>query len=256
MPFSFQPDIVQQVNQANGVPTTGPTPTLANRLAENGMSLLQKALMVVAGATVLVALGMFGYKMYLEEQIVTKNAKIQEYDAKLGKLDLEEMRKVSGRIKIVSELVKSHPSVNAALAILESTVEFPITYTGFDLRYNDVEKNYLLQLKGVAPNYKTIVQQVDTYKRDPFNKYIASLNVENVALDDSGRIGFTLKMPIRIAGVLPDQLVLVETATSSTSGTASSPTILQATSSTPGVASSTVATSTRPVSAGTTTSQR
>lgn len=217
MPFSFKPEISQTTPNGDA-PLPVPTPaasfggtatsSLMAREGEHGKSLVQLVLMAAFGAAVLIAVGLFGYQYYLSSQIDAKKALLADYESRLATLPLEDMRKLSNRIKIINQLVKEHPSANVAFRIVEDSIENQVTYERFELRYNTQTKGYALQLGGVAPNYKSIAQQVDTLKRKPYTTYIQDIVVEGLQPNETGNIGFTLKMPIMIAGLLPEGINL------------------------------------------------
>ncbi|MDB5260620.1 MAG: hypothetical protein JWN37_851 [Candidatus Nomurabacteria bacterium] len=210
MPFSFKPS---QANQSTSSDVSGASSSslsslsFSSRLPE-GVGFFQKILYGIFGIFILAAIALFGYHWYLGSQITSKQQLINDYEAKLGGLPLEDMRALSNRIKYINVLVKNHPSENAAFRLLEESVENPVTYSRFDLRYDDAKKTYLLALTATAPDYKTIVQQMETLKNKPYSSYISDLAIAGLHPDDTGKVGFDLKMNIAISGVLPEELVL------------------------------------------------
>lgn len=253
MPFSFKPEIAQ-----GGAPEQAPlapaasfgnqsTQTIATRHVEEGRSFVQMILFVIFGAAVFVAGGLVGYKFYLSSQIEAKKATLASYESRLGSLPLEDMRKLSNRIKIINQLVREHPSVNVAFRIIEDSVENQITYDGFEMRYNDQLKSYSLKLQGVAPDYKSIAQQMDTFKRKPYTNYVQGVTVEGLSPDSFGRIGFSFKLPIQIAGLLPENVNLADGAAARIASS-TQPVVVNGTSTQPTVSTSTTtqATSTQP----------
>lgn len=219
MPFTFKPEISQdQAAPAQPAPAASfgaqSSQTIANRTFKEGKSLVEMILFAAFVGSLVLAVGLVIYKYYLSSQIETKKAQLQQYEDNLGQLPLEDMRRLSNRIKVINQLVKEHPSVNTALAIVENSVENQVTYKGFELRYNEQGKNYLLVLRGLSPDYRSLAQQVDTLKRKPYSNYIPNVTVDSVLPDGYGKINFTLKMPIQIAGLLPESLNLSDGAAS------------------------------------------
>lgn len=217
MPFSFTPEGVQQASgesSPDAVPQasfgSSKPANLMNRVSDESRSIIQILLFTILGLAVLLAIGMFGYNYYLSSQIESKKATLASYESRLANLPLQDMRKLSNRIKIINQLVKEHPSVNVAFKILEDSVEHEVVYRRFDLRYNESTKNYQLDLGGTASSYRSLAQQMDTYKRKPYTTYVPSITVDNVQPDIKGSVGFSLKMPITIAGLLPEALNLTE----------------------------------------------
>lgn len=216
MPFSFKPEISAPTDAPiNGttLPSTSLTGSPSSMMARGqgeGKSFFQLIFMTAAGASVLISVGMFGYLYYLSSQVDAKKAKLASYESQLGGLPLEDMRKLSNRIKILNQLVKTHPSVNVAFRIVEDSVENQVTYTKFDLGYNESTKSYLLSLSGTAPDYKGIAQQIDTFNRKPYTTYLSNVVVDGLNPDSTGRIAFTAKMSIMVVGLLPEDLNLSE----------------------------------------------
>lgn len=242
MPFSFKPS--QEGEQSAQVPapsqpgvTSTPISSIPASMAldtrqgeERG--LVEMILIGVLGLVVSITVIFFGYHYYLVSKVESKKAEIASFETKLGALPLDDMRKLSNRLKVINQLVKEHPSVNAAFRILEDSVENPITYKRFDLHYSDALRAYELQLSAIAPSYRAVAEQMDTFKRKPYNKYVPSISVGDIHLDENGAIVFTLKMPIAITGVLPEGLLLQEDSASIAPSTFNPASSLTATTST------------------------
>lgn len=214
MPFSFKPEVASQEPQTaqavSSVPVSAlPSMSLMNRGSKT--SLIQVLLIIILTGCALIAGGMFGYSYYLSSQIDAKKEKLTQIDDGVGAVlssdMLPEMRDLSSRIKIVNQLITQHPSVNVAFKIIEDSVENQVTYKNFSLN-NAGGKGYTLSLSGVAPDYKTVVQQLETLKRKPYTAYISGVKVTNLSPDDVGRINFSLSMNVSISGLSPESLNL------------------------------------------------
>jgi hypothetical protein len=220
MSFSFKPTEgansgVPQMGHPGESVTSGPSSSpsslnLAPRFSAEGRGIIQLALMAIFGICILITIGLFGYSFYLNSQINSKKAKLSEYEKKLANFKIEEIRGLSNRMKIISQLIKEHPSVNVAFRILEDSVENPVVYKRFDLRYSEVLRAYELQLVASAPDYRSVVEQMDTFKAAPYANYIRSVSIDGLHPDDTGKVSFNLKMPITIVGILPDDLAFAE----------------------------------------------
>lgn len=242
MPFSFKPDIATenpQVGQNPPAPTSfgnpvAAAPTPVERPKGEETSIAGVILIALFGFTALIAGGLFAYKFYLSSQIKVKQEKLDGYENSLKNLPIEEMRKMSNRLKIVNQLIKDHPSVNVAFLIVEASVEHMITFNKFDLNYSENLKSYQLSLTGVAPDYKSIAQQLDTYKTKPYSTYILKPSLESLSPDTSGRILFSVKMPISIKGLVPDKFSVMSGISSKAASTSPDAFNIQATT-TPGI---------------------
>ena len=197
-------------------PTQTPAPVLSGNNPLNLMSrmggvessFIQNIPKTVLAIATLISIGMFSYQMYLSAMVQNKKDDIASYEKKLTVLPLEDMRDLSNRLKFINQLVKDHPSVNVALRLVEDSVEDKVSYSSFDLAYDSGEKAHQITLLGTAPDYKTLVQQVDALKQDPYTKYISEVVVKNVEPDAVGSVGFSLLMNVLIKGLLPEDLLL------------------------------------------------
>lgn len=180
------------------------------RTKEQGKSFFEIALFVVFGGLILVLIGLFGYKYYLSSQVEAKKAALASYEAKLEGMPIDDMRKLSNRLKVINQLVKEHPSVNVAFLIVEASIENMITFSKFDLHYSENSKSYQLGLAGLAPDYRSIAQQMDTYARKPYSTYMSKVKVEGLHPDPTGQIAFSFTMPISVTGVIPETFSLID----------------------------------------------
>lgn len=205
MPFSFKPAISPTGNGAEGSSFSfGSTDDLSARAKEDGLSLIDMAVYAVFGVACFVALVLFGYRYYLNSQIEAARVQITAKEQELSNFHIDDMRSLSVRIKAISQLTKEHPYVNAAFRVLENSIENQIVYKSFNLR--SIQGKYTLVIEAVSPDYKSIVQQVDTLSNPPYNMYIPNIKVEGLVPDQSGRIAFSLEMPISISGTMPEEM--------------------------------------------------
>lgn len=222
MPFSFKPPQEELKTAApSAAPGAAPAapaqayvPPIAranaydSRQEGEGRGLIQTLLIVILVLLVISTGALFGWSYLLKSQIESKKAKLSVYEKKLDKLPLQEMRILSSRLKVITQLVKEHPSVNSAFKILEESVENQVVYKRFDLHFSEAQKGYELLLGAIAPDYRSVIEQMDTFKRKPYSTYVPLVKIEALHPDDTGKITFNLKMPIAILGVLPEGLVL------------------------------------------------
>jgi hypothetical protein len=225
MSFSFKPNQAGGEAKDNGnafsVSSSAPgsipvgSIPLGSRIdGSHEKSLFQITLFIVCGILVFLTIALFGYQRYLISRIASEKQVLDEEDKALGSLDLEGMRALSNRIKVVNQVLSEHVSVSTAFLILEKSIERPITYTKFTLAKNSAGKGYELQLNATAPSYKAVAQQLDTLRSDAYSKdYIPTVSYDGLAADPDGNITFSLKMPIKIEGKLPETVFTTITGT-------------------------------------------
>lgn len=227
MPFSFKPteaSITGEQSQGSSVvgmsaPLSQTPPSLASQSSDKTMSLsarfstegrgiLEIILFAVLAFAIFVTVVLFGYSFYLKGQIESKKQKISALEQESKTLPLADMQALSNRMRVVSTLVREHPSVRSAFRILEESIENPVVYTSFGLNYSESARSYELTVAAKAPDYHSVVNQMDTFKRKPFSTYIPNVTISGLRPDVTGKITFNLKMPIAIIGVLPESLNL------------------------------------------------
>lgn len=268
MPFSFKPtqtgevaptntNVVPSISSPNINTTQPPIPLgsmpLNDRVEEESkIGLLQTILYVIFGITIFITVILFGYRQYLLSRIETQKKSLSDQDETLGTINLVDMRALSNRIKVVSQVLNEHTSVSTAFLILEKSIENPVTYKSFDLKRNLSNKNYDLKVNATAPSYKAVAQQVDTLKSSEFSKdFISKVTYDGLSLDTTGNVNFSLSMSVLILGKLPESAeTILNKLKKSDSALATSTTT--ATSTTVATTTLVRATSTRPLSASTT----
>lgn len=246
MPFTFKPDIATEATQAaQPAPqavfanSMASAPTPVDRMRTEGKSFFQIVLFTLFGGSVLIAAGLFAYNIFLSSRIEAKKSLMNDYESRLANLPLEEMKKLSDRMRVANQLVKSHSSANVAFLIVEASVENFVTYKKFALSYSENAKAYQLSLSGTAPSYKALAQQMDTYTRKPYSTYTPKASLDTMGLDTSGRVNFAVSMPITIQGFDPDKFYVISNALGRTVATSTDSDSLKSASSTPSFLSTT-----------------
>lgn len=213
MPFSFKPTIAPEAT-TNSLPQDGGASSSDNssatsyRFANRETNSFQIGLFVTFGLVILGTVGLFGYQYFLIHQIDKKKVDLVLKEKELETLPLDDMRKLSNRIKGINKLIKDHVSVRVAFRIIEDSVKNSITYKTFDLNFDETENKYQLNLIGVADNYHALIQQMDILNSKTYAKYIPSITIESVQLNDTGGVDFKLKIPMVVTGILPEEVVL------------------------------------------------
>lgn len=238
MTISFSPGQAGQVTGTQGpvVPTTPVVPVIApngpavpvvtqspfafNRRSKSKFGLyFQLAVFAIFGITVLTTIWLFAYQAILSSELDTKIQTLTDKQLAFKKLPLEDMRKLSDRIAAVNQAMKEHVSVRVAFAILEYGIENSVTYTKFDLTYNEQKKSYSLALSAVAPNYHAVIQQADILRNKVHSQYLSSLFLDKISLDEKeGNVGFNINAIITLP-VKPEETFEVEQVTTKASST-------------------------------------
>jgi hypothetical protein len=209
----------------------------ATRKANGSIDWLNVILMLIAGGAVLVTLLLAVWHVLLQSSIDAKKTKLSAYEERLSHIPLQDIKKVSSKLKLANTLAKEYPYVTNIFQILEDSVDTNVTYSNFDMHYDLQKGGYLVSLSGTAPDYKTLAMQMDLLKSPVYATYISGLSLEGLHPNSKGGVDFGLKMGIGVKGIAPDMLVLT-TASSTVRGGTVSDVITPSNGSTPTASSS------------------
>ena len=205
MTFSFNSNGEHTVNTASA--PLGMEDIL-NRAPTKETDLISSLLLDIFILLILVALALFGYRLYLTGSVKTKQNDIHGYALKINIQNLDGIKSLAGKVDVTDKIVEQYPFASTAFMAVGESVEKNVVYKSFNLsiddKSNNKSNNYSLLLYGVAPNYKTIIQQMDTFKSEPFSRNINSVEVKSLSPNKSGGIDFALNLDISIKGVYPN----------------------------------------------------
>lgn len=178
-------------------------------------SLLTRLLTILFGILLLITVVLFVYQWYLQAQIEGKKQALATFESQLASVPLQDIRKLSARLKAANQLIKDHPFANVMFKVLEDSVENNIIFSKFTIQNDLTAVAYIGTLEGAAPDYRSIVQQVETFKREPYSKYMSQVQVKNLRPDASGKVSFGITFNAAIRGVLPEEVIFREEQTTS-----------------------------------------
>lgn len=211
MESSFKP-ISIPINTENAQPDTGSANVSApysfvRHDEESSSSFFQKVLIAVTVIMVLVAGGFFIWGFLLKSGIEGKRAQIEELQTKIQQFSSGDVKNITTKFHTAKILAKEYPFVTDIFSVLEHSVQDGVVYNKFDTHTDAVSGNYFIDISGVAPNYHTLIQQVDILKTDTtFAKYFVDVEVVSFKPNSKGSIDFSFKIKSNINGVDPENL--------------------------------------------------
>ncbi len=197
MPFSFK-----SKDSGGGDSKAGDVMSYVGRAKGKGADAIGILLTVVFIACLITAGGLFAYKIYLEGQINAKQARIDQKDKDiqsiLSGVSIDELKSVSVRLKVLGDMVNNKTYVTSAFDILERSIEDNITLKNFSIASTDAGKKYVVDISGNAPDYHSVIQQIDTFNRAPYSNFISEVEVKSVHPNSTGSIDFAVHMAIAV----------------------------------------------------------
>ncbi len=149
-------------------------------------SLLAFLSIMIFSGSVLLAVGVFGYKFYLNYSIASMATELERGRATLQPETVSELTRLNDRILSTEELIDNHLMLSPLFKFLETSTLRTARFTGF--AYVMTEQGLQLTMKGEAKGYSALVLQADLLNKSEYfkNPVFSDLN-----LDEKGNVGFS-----------------------------------------------------------------
>lgn len=151
-------------------------------------SLLSFLALVIFTFSVVLAMGVFGYKFYLKYRIETMGADLERARATLQPEVIRELTRLDNRIITSRELVAEHQILSPLFEFLE--ISTPKTVRFNDFRYTMNEFGIELNLRGEARGYAALALQADIFEK---SGYFKNAIFSNLSLNEKGDVRFSFK---------------------------------------------------------------
>lgn len=138
--------------------------------------------------SVLLALGMFGYKFYLKYSIDQMGVDLENARANLQSEVISELTRLDNRIASSRELIQAHQSLTPLFAFLE--VSTPRTVRFSDFRYSLTTQGLELSMAGEARGYAALALQAEIFDKSP---YFKDSIFSDLRLNSKGDVNFSFK---------------------------------------------------------------
>ena len=197
--------------------------------------------------SVVAALGVFGYSLYLSSNIAKMGNDLTTAKASLDPTTINQISRLNSRIISTQTLLAQHTVVSPFFDFLETSTLKTLRWTSFD--YTVTSKGIQLNMQGQAQGYNALALQSDIFNKTSF---IKSPLFKNLTLDNSGNVTFeftatldpsiisyknyvtnsgVIASPSTASSTTPSSPVILNTASSSTKTSASSVTATSSSSS-------------------------
>ncbi len=141
--------------------------------------------------SLVLALGVFGYKLYLSNHIDDLAIKLQEGKDSLQVESIEELIKLNKRIIATNELIQKHQVLSPLFSLLEQETLKNVRFNSFS--YTGASSGGLLMMKGEARGYAALALQADALER---TEKLRDLVFSDFGLDAKGNVTFSLQASV------------------------------------------------------------
>ena len=142
-------------------------------------------------ASVILAIGIFGYKFYLGYRISKMGSDLREAQSALDAEAIGELTSLNSRIMATKTLVSKHQVMTPLLEFLEASTLASVRFNNFDY---SVEKDGLeLNLSGEARGYSALALQSQVFNS---GRYFTHSVFSDLKLNERGGVEFTFKTKV------------------------------------------------------------
>jgi len=146
---------------------------------------------VALGMVVLAYAGMtLGYKTYLNARVRNLDARIEELNKSLEEGKEKNLTNTYSQLVNIQTLLASHPMPSKLFEILEKNTHPRAYYNNFNLAVPEK----ILKIEGIAPDYKSVTEQMELYRRIP---EVRSVFLDDSSLKEDGSVRFGVRLLIK-----------------------------------------------------------
>lgn len=146
---------------------------------------------IIFVASVILAIGVFGYKFFLKYSIDKMGVALDEARTALQSETIEELTRFDNRIIATKDLIAKHHVVTPLFEFLENSTPRAVRFN--DFRYLTSENGLELHMRGEARGYAALALQADIFSKSAhFNGPIFS----DLSLNERGEVLFNFKTTV------------------------------------------------------------
>lgn len=162
----------------------------------------------------LVGGAIFGMTMVnesLKTQVAVLKADIEKKDSQITKVPMKDIKQLSDRVQVVSQVIKGQAFMTSFLKVLEYSVEDDVTFqkTALSTVTNNGKVDYTFTIEAKATTYAAVLNQFQTLRDTaPYNKFFSDIKMQNFAVDKKGAITFKIVGSVAVKGITPEEAEL------------------------------------------------
>lgn len=172
-------------------PITSAIPNSSVRQRSQDKGLFYFLSLIIFSVSVILALGVFGYKFYLKYSIAQMGADLENARATLQPEVIGELTRLDNRIISSRELITKHLILSPLFKFLELSTPKTVRFTDFN--FLKTPQGLELSISGEARGYAVLALQAEILDK---SQYFKNSIFSNLGLNEKGDVNFTLKTVI------------------------------------------------------------
>ena len=151
---------------------------------------------LIFSASVILALGIFAYELYLNYAIKSMARNLEDARAALEPETVIELTDLNKRIASTDELISRHSSLSVLFDFLEDNTLKGVRFSNFS--YSTTQQGLVVIMRGEALGYAALALQAEAFNQ---SKILENPVFSDLNLDERGNVVFSMK-----AGVNPNSI--------------------------------------------------
>lgn len=172
-------------------PITSAIPNSSVRQRSQDKGLFYFLSLIIFSVSVILALGVFGYKFYLKYSIAQMGADLENARSTLQPEVIGELTRLDNRIISSRELITKHLILSPLFKFLELSTPKTVRFTDFN--FLKTPQGLELSISGEARGYAVLALQAEILDK---SQYFKNSIFSNLGLNEKGDVNFTLKTVI------------------------------------------------------------
>lgn len=158
------------------------------RRQQSGSNIFLIIAAVIAGISILAAVGIFAYELYLKNARDQKSAALLEAQRAVDLDTVEGFIRLKNRLSTVEVLLNQHIALSEFFNTLESKTLQTVRFSGLTVEVND-DRSAEIQMEGVARTFNALAAQSSAIAAE---KRIKRAIFSDISVNENGTVGFTL----------------------------------------------------------------
>lgn len=142
--------------------------------------------------SILLALGVFGYKYFLNYRITEMGTELENARATLQPEAVAELIRLNSRLVSTKSLIENHRIITPVFDFLEAATPQSVRYTDFN--FNMTPRGLDLRLRGEAQSYAALAAAAEVFNRASSN--FRNPTFSDLQLDQRGNVIFSLQLEV------------------------------------------------------------
>lgn len=160
----------------------------AGRRQKRGTNILMLVGMGLALISIVLALGVFGFELYLKSARATKAAELARAQESVNIDTVEEFIRLKNRLSAVETLLDEHVELSEFFEVLEVRTLQAVRFSSLSISVND-DRSAEIEMEGVARTFNALAAQSTQFAAE---KRIKRAIFSDIAVNQNGTVAFSL----------------------------------------------------------------